>query len=273
MRVPSLVGASILATYLSTIVIAEGLDAQSKEIPLDQVWGYNLPGTRDIAGIPIPETDPQEGVVGRNYEQFKQQRESAIEQMRRALMTKPPTERTSQALILARQPDFFTLQKASTFVAGLQHGKVKLTTGNYTVRAGEQATLIFFSHPSSYYVRLRKVEQVENEITVRYQFEPHGSPEVTVHFALIPLGELPVGEYQVRFEQIPLAEEYREAGFQPVEPDALAIVCRPLSFTVWEPMEVSPTKGATLIPLWEIWGYRIRGTRDVRELEPNADPN
>jgi hypothetical protein len=35
----------------------------------------------------------------------------------------------------------------------------------------------------------------------------------------------------------------------------------------------TPNEQPTQIPLDQIWGYNIPGTRDVRELEPKADPN
>ncbi len=247
--------------------------AEVATIPLDQIWGYSLPDTRDIAGITLPETDPQEGVIGRTDAMFRRQREQNIEQLRRALTAKPPTERALPGFVLPRHPDFFTLQKASNRVAGMmQYAHEKRRFESETFRAGEDMTLVFFTHPASYYVRLRKVGRQDNEITVQYEFEPHASPEVTVHFALIPLGKLPAGEYQVRFEQIPLAQKYREAGFDPVEPDALTIVCRPFSFKMWEPADSAPAKDATSIPLDQIWAYDIPGARDMHELEPKPDP-
>jgi len=142
-----------------------------------------------------------------------------------------------------------------------------------TFRADKEMTLVFFTHPASYYVRLKKAERRDNHITVYYEFEPHASPEVTVHFALIPLGVLPAGEYHVRFKQIPMSRKYRDAGFEPVPPEAFYIVCRPFTFTMWEPADPAPAKDASLIPLDQVWAYGMPGTRDVRELEPKADPN
>ena len=263
----------VASLLLSTSAMADAPSEQPKNIPLDQIWGYNLPGTRDIAGIPLPESDPQKGVVGRTDEQFRRQREHSIEQIRSSLAAKPPTERASPGFVIPRQPDFFTLQKAVIFATGtMRYDHQKLLPRNDTFRAGDEMTLVFFSHPASYFVRLREVVRNDNEINVKYEFEPHTSPEVTTHFALIPLGKLPAGEYKVRFEQQPLAKKFRDAGFQPVHPEAPQTVSQPLSFTVWEPASPEPAKGASLIPLDQIWAYDMPRTRDVRELEPKANP-
>ena len=261
---------ALLTVSLSVIGYAE----ESKQIPLDQIWGYNLPGTRDIAGIPLPQTDPNPGVTGRTEAMFRREREQNIEQLRRALASKPPTDRAQPSFVIPRAPDFYALNNASNRIANMMRPRFEgLEIKNGMFRAGETMTLVF-SHPASYYLRLRKVERDANEITVHYEFVPHGSPEVTIHFALIPLGRLPAGEYQVRFKQIPLSQTYREAGFEPIASEAFEIVCRPFSFSMWEPTAVEddpPAKDAKLIPLDQIWAYEMPGTRDIRELEPKLD--
>jgi hypothetical protein len=255
------------ATFIVAVVFSVGVSrAERREIPLDKIWGYNLPGTRDIAGIPLPEKPG----FGQSVEFLRRQREHNIEELRRALTAKHPSQQTSPGFVLNRQPDFATLHAVSNRARGRLHDPPKdvRVTGD-TFRAGEETTLVFFSHPASYYLRLRSVERHDNEVIVQYQFEPHPSPEVTVHFALIPLGKLQAGKYQVRFEQIPLAQEYRDLGFEPIEPDAATIVCRPFSFEIIDlPEADEPAKG-TVIPLDQIWSYqKMPGTRDAHEIEP-----
>src|SRR3989304_8438408 len=63
---------------------------KAEDIPLDQIWGYNLPGTRDIAGIPFPQ---QKEGVGQTYTYLDQEREHNIEQIRLALAMKPTGEK------------------------------------------------------------------------------------------------------------------------------------------------------------------------------------
>jgi hypothetical protein len=271
MRRPSFVCVCILGSCLSGFAIAQDRDGQSTEIPLDQIWGYSLPGTRDIAGIPLPEHS-EPGAEGGTEAVLRLQREADIERLRRALVTKPSAQNAPRAFVLPQQPNWSALRKASSRIdRKIRQPLATDEIESEMFRVGEYMTLAFFSHPASYYVRLRKVERNANEITVHYEFVPHGTVEVTVHFALIPLGRLPAGEYQVRFKQLPLSQTYRVAGFEPVASEAFEIICRPFRFTMWEPTAVEddpPVKDAKLIPLDQIWGYEMPGTRDIRKLEP-----
>lgn len=259
---------------LSTSAVADDSKGLTDEatIPLNTIWGYNLPDTRDIAGIPLPEIDPPKGAIGRTDAMFRRERENVVEHFRRALMFKPPTERAPSGFVLPRQPDFYTLQRASNRAADMiRYGERNHQSESGTFRAGEEMTLVFFSHPASYYVRVLKVERQGDQIAIQYEFEPHASPEVTVHFALIPLGELPAGEYQVRFEQMPMAQGYRDAGFQPVHPEAFEFICRPFSFTMWEPTESTSAEDSEPIPLERVWAYQMPGTLNVRDLEARPE--
>jgi hypothetical protein len=225
-------------------------------IPLNEIWGFNLPDTRDVMGIPHPEKP--EG-IGQTFAFLNQQRESNVEQIRLALAMKPPGERASPGFVIAAQPDSRMLMAVYAYLRGKPNPLRHNPEGQYT--------LVFFSHPLSYYARLREVKRDGNEITVLYQFEPHTTPEATSHFALIPLEQLSAGEYHVDYQQIPLDAKYREKGFEPVHPEATEIVCRDFSFTVTEPPENEPKiEGATFIPLREIWAYEMPGTRDATLL-------
>ncbi len=238
-------------------------EAEVKTIPLDQIWGYNLPDTRDIAGIPFPD---QPDSVGQTYAFLNRQREYNIEQIRLALSRKPPGEKALSGFVVPAQLD----SRSLLGVYQPLRGKPNPFQRN-SIPEGKELTLVFFSYPISYHARLRKVEQQGNEITVHYQFEPHYTPEATAHFALIPLGKLRLGEYHVSYKQIPIEQKYRDAGFEPVHPDAAEIVCRKFSFNITGPSSNESLEGGTFIPLHEIWAYKMPGTRDVRELEPKPE--
>ena len=234
-------------------------------IPLDQIWGYNLPGTRDIAGIPLPEPKG----VHETDALFRVQRERNIERMRKSLASKPPTEGAVPAFVLPWQVDFYTLQRVASELSGTTRlGPPNRAPAIKTYAVDDELTLVFFTYSASYYVRLKEVQRSGSEIKVRYQFEPHASVETTVHFALIPLGKLPAGDYRVDFEQIPMDQKYSDAGFALVPHSAVDLVSRPFSFEVWEPTEPEPlAEGATLIPLDAIWAWRTPGTKNVGELD------
>jgi hypothetical protein len=237
--------------------------AQQVEIPLDKIWGYNMPTTRDISGIPFPE---QPKGVGQTFAFLGRERDYNIEQIRRALAMKSPAEKALPGFVIPSACN----SRALLGVHPVLRGKPNPLRRSFP--EGE-FTLVFFSHPLSYYARLREVERDDNRIIVRYQFEPHTTPESTVHFALIPLGKLAAGEYKVDYEQIPLDQKYRDQGFEPVHPEAADIACRDFSFTVSGLQPTVPLNdGATFIPLNEIWAYEMPGTRDVIQLDTeNAD--
>jgi len=248
-----------LVTWFFVLLSATAAAEDTKDIPLDQIWGYNLPGTRDIAGIPFPQ---QKEGVGQTYTYLDQEREHNIEQIRLALAMKPTGEKALPGFVIPGQLNSRILLGVHPQLRG-KPGPIKRDS----FPAGDELTLVFFSHPLSYFARLRKVEQEGNQITVYYQFEPHTTPEATVHFALIPLGELPPGEYRVTYKQTPIDEKYRAAGFEPVHPEASEIVCRDFSFTVVKPSNAEPVESAVLVPLDHIWGYRMIGTLDAGDLD------
>jgi hypothetical protein len=261
---------SMITGLSFALLLSPSVDADESEgptevttIPLNTIWGYNLPGTRDISGIPFPEKP--EG-IGQTLAFLGRERDYNIEQIRRALMLKSPTDKASPGFVIPSTCNSRTLLAVHPMLRGKPNPlKRNLPEGEFT--------LIFFSHPLSYYARLRAVERDDDRIIVRYQFEPHTTPESTVHLALIPLGTLAAGEYKVDYEQIPLDQKYRDKGFEPVHPQADDIVCRNFSFTVSGPPNNEPlNEGATFIPLNEIWAYEMPGTRDVIQLDTeNAD--
>jgi len=248
--------------------------AEPRKIPLDEIWGYNLPGTRDLAGIPLPETEQTQN-LGQSYGVDRRQREQNVEQIRRSLTIKAPSEQAFSGFVMARQPDFWTLHGVSTRVANtMLHQKADMPAiDDQCFEANQELTLVFFSHPASYYVRLKNVERRGSDIVIHYQFEPHARVETTVHFALIPLGKLPVGTYYVRCQQLPIESKYLNAGFKPVHPEASTIICRPFSFRVTRPASADvqlSAKEATEIPLSQVWANKMPGTRDILSLEPDS---
>lgn len=259
----------VVGLLLNAVATAEPADEQpAQEIPLDQIWGFNLPGTRDIAGIPLPEGNEKV----EDDAALRKERERRIEDIRRALAAKQPTERSLPGFVYPRRPDFFTLRAVASQLLSDANGLNREGVIQRSFPRGDELTLIFFSHPASYYVRLRKVEQKGNTFLVHYQLEPHKSAEVTSHFALIPLGKLAAGEYTVDFHRIPEDRKYLEAGFDLVT-DSSPIVCDTFSFTVFDPpVESPPAENATLIPLDRIWAFDMPGTQNVRELESKRRP-
>lgn len=76
--------------------------------------------------------------------------------------------------------------------------------------AAKPVSLAFFSGPTSFYVHLRRVERKGNRFTLEYSFEPHQTRDMTSYLALIPIGELPFGNYSVKIVQLPLDEDFKK---------------------------------------------------------------
>ena len=171
------------------------------EIPLDQVWGFDLPGTRDVAGLTLPVVD-EKVRPGMDHEHYRTGRAYAIEEIRQSLTTKPLSMRSPPGVALSGEADADTLRRIGGRLVGIK--KMGRPVGYDPSEFGlmqsrplspdEPTTLVVFSHPCSYFFRLKRVERDPGVITVQYQFEPHFSPESTVHFALIQLGKLPIGD-------------------------------------------------------------------------------
>ena len=203
---------------------------KSVEIPLENIWAFDMPGTRDIAGIPLPEMDEKRR-PGLDHESYRNQRANYIELMRQHLTAKPSSVRSLPGFVIPHRVDLHTLQQASSRLQvskklGMSYPLGQIPASEYPV-SEEDMTLVFFSHPAAYHVLLTEVVRNGNEVIVRYRFRPHFSVESTVHFAFIPLGKLPAGKYQVKFEQERFEQKYHDAGFLRVVQLRLRGACCP----------------------------------------------
>lgn len=260
--------AAALVILVATSVSA---DEPSVEIPLDRIWAFDMPGTRDVAGIPLPEVDEKRR-PGLDHERYRNERANLIEQMRQYLTAKPSSVQAMPGFVVPHGVDIHTLRQASNRLAiskklGHTYPLEQIPAIEFPV-SEEDVTLVFYSHPAAYHVRLTKVERQGHDIVVRYRFQPHAYVESTVHFALIPLGKLPAGKYQVNYEQERFEQKYHDAGFLRVhEGQEHHLICRPFSFTIFEPPSpdlAKPEEGAVQIPLKDIWTDRGPGTRRYR---------
>jgi len=224
-------------------------------IPLDQIWALDMPGTRDIQDYDLSLDDP------RIAKRPPHKRPNIRVGFQHKLSLKPPGKNA--------QPGFVLWQKNLTqmlYVARSALSKKRHYVHNSSQQAGKRFSLFFYSHPSAYRVELTKVERRGLVIEVQYRFVPRFSAESSVHCAMIPLGELPAGDYRFEMTQVPMAQKYLDAGFQPVSEEQVSrIVCRPFSFKVWDPPAPDPglSENAVEIPLEQVWAYQMPGTRPM----------
>lgn len=222
------------------------------EIPLDRVWAYDMPGTRDINELM---QKPPGGV----------RRLTSFDRIRRQLASEPADYETFTGFAVAGPP-----RGALSFAEqGITAREVPMK--NWIVTT-EETYAAFFSKACAYRIEIERVTRRGNTIDIRYRFVPRYSPKSTIGLALIPLGKLPVGEYRVEINQAPMAQQYLDSGFEPVSAEAARnIVCQPFSFSVNEAEvqiddEPREGEGGVVIPLDEIWAWGMPGTRDVQEL-------
>jgi len=84
---------------------------------------------------------------------------------------------------------------------------------------------------------LKDVRQTKETVTIRYQFAPHCvsemiSANLTCHFALIPLGKMPTGDYSVNIVRLPMENKY-EKNHRPVSTgQEEKIICKSFRFSI-----------------------------------------
>jgi len=243
--------------------------SSAQEIPLSEIWALNMPGTKDVYGLGFAESDKRR-YAGWGPTEFREMRERSINQMMLALSDKLPSEKAARGFIVPWQSNSQVLKRIGELIRTAKKNEIfDIDVKEYP--KGSDVTLIYFSYPSSYYNHIKEVERDGHKITVGYQLVPHYSGDSTVNFALIPLKDLPAGEIQVKFRQLPMDKKFYEAGFIQVNrSQQMRLVCNDFSFRIWEPVKPDRTeasKDAEDISLGSIWGFKMPGTKDIREID------
>jgi hypothetical protein len=172
-------------------------DEKPVEIPLREVWALDMPGTRNIHDLE-GKTDGDNSlmaVIGRALQARNERKVGKA---------------------FAVQGSGLTALKAAFAVITKQRPSARSLSGEVSV--------VFFTHESPYYVHLAKVTREGKGIRVEYEIVPHQTKELTIHFALIPLGELPSGDYNVDIVAKPMAKKYVEVGFKEISDEKKALI-------------------------------------------------
>ena len=189
-------------------------------IPLDQIWAYKMPGTRDIEEFPRrPDMLLMELVFDLRWER--------AERLRFKGMAKPgfAVSGSGRSALHAALAVFLD--------GGMRCAEFS---------PEDEIAIVFFSEfISRYRVQIREVKRKENEIEIRYELElsvaESGEGRSFVNFALIPLGKLPVAKYHVQIRQLPrdLTPTEIELGLKPLDEKwSRNFLCKPFSFAVTE---------------------------------------
>lgn len=260
---------------------AVAADTKTITIPLDEIWALDMPGTRDINELFGPYPDKPHLRTKQALHEKRRWQRLLVSIQKRLAHKKQPDKKAKASFAIVAEGHRNVIALAGEELGrgepifGDPSGMVSLRLyrdGN-SFFSSSKLRIVFFSYASKYRVELVRVERQGTVIDVCYRFAPHDQVDLKGALALIPVSKLPVGEYHVQFSQLPMEQIYLDTStIEPVSDEqASRIVCQPFSFQVWDPPSPDPGLGkdAIEIPLDQIWGHRMPGTKNVAELEPN----
>ncbi len=208
----------------TVIVPAQSEKSKAVEIPLKSIWAHEMPGTRDVR-----ELEPD--VFGEGTKDIS--RKERVRRETASLFNRIGSEMPFAREGVIARPGFAVL---GTGLQSLRNAKVALVKQKKPAQpfsSESDISIFFFSSSFGQYVHLDHVERRGKTIKIAYRFVPHETKQMTAHYALIPLGKLPIGKYRVDIVRLPLEQKYVEKGFKSVEPQwESRVVCQPFSFTV-----------------------------------------
>jgi hypothetical protein len=140
-------------------------------IPLKDIWSLGMPETRDARKL----DDNQEKPL--------------VEEIRRAI------KKTGSGFVVEGTDEQSLLNAHAVFT-----GKEKSPE---TYGAGSELSLVFYSAPGSRSIWINTVIRNGNVITVKHESIVQEASFVSPQLALVPLGKLPAGEYEVKIKQLP----------------------------------------------------------------------
>jgi hypothetical protein len=204
-----------LALVLTMSPFATANAGEPEQIPLDQIWAYEMPGTQSITDLAEPHDEMFWEALMESW--FGRASRLKFKNVARFGFVVPGDGLSALRIALA---------------VFIQDGpfRGKLTTG-------EGVTLVFFSEPGGRYrPQIRQIRRKQDTIEILYWLQPElgGYPP---SLALIPLGKLPAGKYDVHMLQVAreLHDFELELGFKPLDKEwSRNFVCKPYSFTVAE---------------------------------------
>lgn len=173
-----------IGLLISSVAFSETTGGQSKEIPLDQIWTYRMPGTKSV----------------RDLEPKVKLKELSVDEMVRVSIVHRIYNSLSRGKVAA--PAFVVegdgavaLKNAEAIFLGADPpGKLK---------ANSDLTLVFYTVLGRE-VLINSVEHTKDRITIKYHFNMREANGMWADFALIPLGKLSAGIVDVEIVEEPI---------------------------------------------------------------------
>jgi hypothetical protein len=210
----------IVTAIICAQAIADPANEKPKTIPLDTIWAYEMPGTKDVR-----ELEPKLDVHDPGFKELFQR--SKVHQMVSFLSGGTPGQGEKA------RPGFVVV---GTDKKSLANAREMLLDRNrerkqQAVPKDTELSLVFYHYATGWHPQINSVEQWRNSVIVKYQFINPEEPSFgAARFALIPLGKLPAGRVNVKFEQAPPVDFKGQPSQQ--KPNTERIVCGSFSFDV-----------------------------------------
>jgi len=209
-----------LMLSLVLLIIAAGNvsadEPKTVTIPLDQIWAFDMPETRNIEELRSKQSAPTAKLL--------------LDQISRSWMESPcwlqESETAGPGFVVAGS-GLQALQSACAIITDKQKPLQSLSSN-------DDVTVVYFSYPvSGDFVHLRKVERRGDSIDISFRLQPYFERHIWFTVALIPLGKLPAGEYHVEMRQLPTEQKYVDWGFSRLNVEySRRFVCKSFSFVV-----------------------------------------
>ena len=207
----SLICGIVVSFLLIAAATADSVPEQPrpKEIPLDRIWAYNMPGTRNIRDLDTKldlkrlELDLKDKSPNERDRLLKAEmiRHSDVLKILQQLKRTPKpvgpvfmVEGTGKTALQNALKKFSERRKAG--------GEVPIA-----LPANTELPLVWFSQQCGHFIRLVDVERSSETITVKYRYVVHQKAMMSPNLAIIPLGKFTKGTYYVKLEQAPPIDE------------------------------------------------------------------
>ncbi len=168
--------------------------ANARVIPLNEIWAYKMPGTRNVRELERPLADRV------SSREFLEQSQSI--KFQRLLMKRLEKDEVAPRAFFVRGTKLQALQNAVSEFEARTNPQYKVPA-KITVPANVELSLVFFSYACGRYVHLDRVVRNENRFLIDYRYVGHISTDTTSHFAIIPVGRLEPGPGKVLVERLP----------------------------------------------------------------------
>lgn len=208
-----------------------GCAEDAVEIPLSQVWAYEMPGTRDVRELE-PEVYGDEAKLLPSLIRGEKLDKSTIQQIRRSLQIEPtenqPGPRKPGRAFAVIGTGESALAEANSILSGQKKPRSSFP-------ADSKLSVVFYSFDAGSYVHLTSVRKLEKKLGIHFQFVPHFTSNSTSHFALIPIHDLPSGEIEVQIIQESMKDNHGTGKEMEANPDwQEQVICKPFRFTIEE---------------------------------------